>query len=72
MTEVGDKFTKKLDFSHTGIGQPKIIFLSVTSIYFTLSRWSYGSNDEVTEGKRPCSPQAPGQCSTDSDGTLKL
>ena len=26
MTEVGDKFTKKLDFSHTGIGQPKVIF----------------------------------------------
>ena len=22
MTEVGDKFTKKLDFSHTGIGEP--------------------------------------------------
>ena len=25
MTEVGDKFTKKLDFSHTGIGESKII-----------------------------------------------
>lgn len=25
MTEVGDKFTKKLDFSHTGIGEPKLI-----------------------------------------------
>ena len=23
MTEIGDKFTKKLDFSHTGIGQPQ-------------------------------------------------
>ena len=27
MTEVGDKFTKKLDFSHTGIGDSKIIII---------------------------------------------
>ena len=24
MTEVGDKFTKKLDFSHTGIGKIEV------------------------------------------------
>lgn len=27
MTEVGDKFTKKLDFSHTGIGESRPLWV---------------------------------------------
>ena len=52
MTEVGDKFTKKLDFSHTGIGKIEVGII-VQREYTTYPGGAMGQMMKLLKEKDP-------------------
>lgn len=53
MTEIGDKFTKKLDSSRAGIGQEimhGVLYFCVMSLF---SRWFLAEHDDAAQEQRP-------------------